>query len=88
MDLKLKKIIKNNKEKIKILIVDDEPDILDTLEDLLSSCEVTKAGGFEEAKAYLAKQSFDMTVLDIMGVSGYDLLEIAVKHDVLIGLVR
>jgi DNA-binding NtrC family response regulator len=43
---------------------------------------VTKAEGFEEAREYLTKQSFDMAVLDIMGVSGYDLLEIAVKHDV------
>ena len=66
----------------KILIVDDEPDVLDSLEDLLTSCEVVKAEGFEEAKENLLKQPFDMTVLDIMGVSGYDLLEIAVKHDV------
>ena len=66
----------------KILIVDDEPDVLDTLEDLLSTCEVTKAGGFDEAKELLEQQTFDMAVLDIMGVSGYDLLDVAVKHDV------
>ena len=66
----------------KILIVDDEPDILDTLEDLLTVCEVTKAGGFEEAKEYMENSAFDMAVLDIMGVSGYDLLDIAVKHDI------
>lgn len=66
----------------KILIVDDEPDILDTLEDLLTVCEVTKAGGFEEAKEYMENSAFDMAVLDIMGVSGYDLLDVAVKHDI------
>jgi len=51
----------------KILIVDDEPDILDTLEDLLSSCQVVKATSFEAAKEQLETRSFDMAVLDIMG---------------------
>ena len=53
----------------RILIVDDEPDVLDTLEDLLSMCEVVKATSFEEAKKQLETQSFDMAVLDIMGVN-------------------
>jgi DNA-binding response OmpR family regulator len=66
----------------KILIVDDEPDVLDTLDDLLSMCEVVKAGSFEEGKQQLESQSFDMAVLDIMGVDGYELLEIAVKKKV------
>lgn len=67
----------------KILIVDDEPDVLDTLEDLLSMCEVAKAGSFQEAKKCFETQPFDMAVLDIMGVDGYELLEIAVKKKVL-----
>ena len=66
----------------KILIVDDEADILDTLEDLLPMCRVTKAADFGEAKDYLAQQQFDIAVLDIMGVSGYELLKLAVKHDI------
>ena len=33
-----------------VLIVDDERDVLETLEDLLSMCEVVKASTFEEAK--------------------------------------
>ncbi len=66
----------------KILIVDDEPDVLDTLEDVLSMCQVVKAGSFEEAKKYLETESFDMAILDIMGVNGYELLEIAVKKEV------
>jgi DNA-binding NtrC family response regulator len=61
----------------KILIVDDEPDVLDTLEDLLSMCEVVKASNFKAAKDYLENRYFDMTILDIMGVEGYSLLEIA-----------
>lgn len=66
----------------KILIVDDEPDVLDTLEDLLSMCEVAKAGSFEEARQHLENQSFDMAILDIMGVDGYELLELAVAKKV------
>ena len=61
----------------KILIVDDEPDILAVLEDLLDMCVLVKASSFEEAKTYLETQNFDIAVLDIMGVDGYGLLEIA-----------
>jgi DNA-binding NtrC family response regulator len=74
-------MIKRNALKGKnILIVDDEPDILETLEDLLSMCEITKAASFEEAKELLNNQYFDIVILDIMGVAGYDLLEIASRR--------
>ena len=66
----------------RILIVDDEPDVLDSLEDLLSMCEVTKASNFQDTKEYLQTRYFDLAVLDIMGVEGYDLLEIANKKGV------
>ena len=61
----------------KILIVDDEADILDILEELLEICEVTRASTFEEAKQLMESQDFDIAILDIMGVNGYGLLEIA-----------
>ena len=61
----------------KVLIVDDEPDVLATLEELLSMCSVVKASSFDEAKAFLGGQSFDIAILDIMGVDGFKLLEIA-----------
>jgi CheY-like chemotaxis protein len=61
----------------KILIVDDEPDVLDTLEDLLSMCEVVKASSFEEAVKQLESRPFDFVILDIMGVNGYALLDMA-----------
>lgn len=67
----------------KVLIVDDEPDVLETLEALLSMCEVVKASSFKEAKDLLETQYFDITVLDIMGVNGYQLLEIANKRKVM-----
>ncbi len=61
----------------RILIVDDEPDVLEALEELLPMCDLTKATTFEEAKKYLEDQEFDLAILDIMGVDGYRLLEIA-----------
>ena len=61
----------------RILIVDDEPDVLETLEELLTMCDVVKASSFEEAKELLEAQYFDIAILDIMGVDGYELLKIA-----------
>ena len=66
----------------RILIVDDEPDVLDSLEELLSMGEVTTASNFKDAEEKLQTLYFDITVLDIMGVEGYDLLEIANKKGV------
>ena len=34
----------------RVLIVDDEVDVLDTLEELLPMCDVVKAASFEEGK--------------------------------------
>ena len=39
----------------RILIVDDEQDILETLEELLDMCDIVKATGFEEAKDLIEK---------------------------------
>jgi DNA-binding NtrC family response regulator len=66
----------------KVLIVDDEPDVRDTLEDLLPMCEVNHAGDFEGAKALIETKAFDIAILDIMGVSGFDLLALANAHDI------
>lgn len=61
----------------KVLVVDDEPDVLEVMVDLLRMCEVTTAGNFKDAKKLLETQTFDLAVLDIMGVDGYGLLKIA-----------
>jgi len=61
----------------KILVVDDEPDVLESLEDLLSMCEVITASNFEDARGIIEQEQFDLIILDIMGVSGYDLLALA-----------
>jgi len=67
----------------RILIVDDEPDVLDTLEALLPMCRVQKATSFEEGRRLLRAEPFDFAILDIMGVEGYSLLEIAKRKKVL-----
>jgi len=67
----------------RILAVDDEPDILETLEALLPMCVVVKALSADEAKKLMDTQSFDLAILDIMGVDGYKLLEIAKKKKII-----
>ncbi len=65
----------------KVLIVDDEPDILDSLTELLSICMIDRASTYEEAKELLETNSYDVVVLDIMGVKGFELLQIAKERD-------
>jgi DNA-binding NtrC family response regulator len=67
----------------RILTVDDEPDVLESLEELLPMCEVVKVSNFNKAKELLESQYFDMAILDIMGVDGYELLEIAREKKVI-----
>jgi DNA-binding NtrC family response regulator len=66
----------------RVLIVDDEVDVLDVLTHLLDMCKVDRASTFEEAKDLLEKFPYDITVLDIMGVRGYDLLKIADRRNI------
>ncbi len=65
----------------KILIVDDEPDVLETLEDLLAKYDVSRASSFDEAKKLLETNTFDFAILDIMGVDGYELLKISTEQN-------
>ncbi len=66
----------------RVLIVDDEPDVLELLTELLDMCKVDPASSFEEAKELLENNYYHIAVLDIMGVQGYDLLEIANKREI------
>jgi nucleotide-binding universal stress UspA family protein/CheY-like chemotaxis protein len=63
-----------------ILVVDDEPDILDTVEEQLSMCIVHKAKSKETALELIAKNRYDIAILDIMGVDGFKILEATVKN--------
>jgi len=59
----------------RILAVDDEPDVRDTIKESLIDCDVVTAGDFDAAKELIDTESFDLIVLDIMGVNGFALLE-------------
>ena len=61
----------------KVLIVDDEPDVLEALEETLDMCEIDTSTEYEKANQLLNSKSYDLAVLDIMGVNGYDLLAVA-----------
>lgn len=63
-----------------ILVVDDEPDVLETVEEELDMCLVDKAKDYETAIQYLTGYTYDIVVLDIMGVNGFDLLQNAVDR--------
>lgn len=66
----------------RILIVDDEKDVLQALAELLDMCKIDTASSFEQGKELLEKNIYHIAVLDIMGVRGYDLLEIAINHNI------
>jgi CheY-like chemotaxis protein len=61
-----------------ILVVDDEPDVLETVAEELDMCIIDKAQDYSTALQYLASYTYDIVVLDIMGVNGFDLLQNAV----------
>ncbi len=67
------------KDKV-ILVVDDEPDILDTVEEELDMCVVHKAKDYDTALQYLLSYSYDVVILDIMGVNGFELLKTSVSR--------
>lgn len=64
----------------KILAVDDEPDVLEVVEEALFDSTVVKATDFEGAKKLLETKDFDLVILDIMGVNGFDLLALCSKR--------
>ena len=75
----------------KILAVDDEPDVLAVLEeeimDACPSCVLDKATTYESAVKLLESKPYDVVVLDIMGVRGFDLLDLAVKKDLKVAML-
>lgn len=65
-----------------VLVVDDEIDVLETIEELLDECSVDTATSFEEAKKLIKNFRYDIAILDIMGVQGYDILELTKQKDI------
>ena len=67
------------KDKV-ILVVDDEPDVLETVEEELDMCLMHKATDYDTALQYLLGYTYDIVILDIMGVNGFGLLKSAVSR--------
>ena len=65
-----------------ILAVDDEPDVLEMLGDILDMCKVEGKTTHAEAVAYLDAHALDLAILDIMGVNGLDLLKQCVQKGI------
>ncbi len=66
----------------RLLIVDDEREVLGLLVEFLGTCKIDSASSFEEARGFLEENEYDLVVLDIMGVKGFDLLKIANKRNI------
>jgi CheY-like chemotaxis protein len=68
-----------------ILAVDDEIDVLSVLEEEILSaapkCKFEKATTYEDATRKLESQTYDVVILDIMGVRGFDLLDLAIRKN-------
>lgn len=64
-----------------ILIVDDEPEILQIVAEELVDFNVTPAHDFQGAKALILSRQFDLVLLDIMGVNGFELLKLCCERD-------
>jgi DNA-binding response OmpR family regulator len=68
----------------RILAVDDEPDVLTVLEEeimeVCPACKFDKAVTYEEALRLMTSNKYDLVILDIMGVRGFELLDAAVKR--------
>jgi nucleotide-binding universal stress UspA family protein/CheY-like chemotaxis protein len=76
--IKTEDLIKNRR----VLVVDDEPDVLVSVQELLEMCVIDTASDFDTAEKYLEERSYDIAILDIMGVRGFEVLQIARKKDI------
>ena len=74
-----------------ILAVDDEPDVLTVLEEEIRGaaprCRFDKATTYQEAVERMVSLTYDIVILDIMGVRGFDLLEFAVIRNLPVAML-
>jgi DNA-binding NarL/FixJ family response regulator len=63
-----------------VLAVDDEPDVLEAIEEELDMCLLNTASDYNTAIQYLVSYTYDIVILDIMGVNGFELLKESVSR--------
>ena len=66
----------------KILAVDDEVDILETIEDILDESILDFAKDYATASKKIKTRHYDLAILDIMGVNGLTLLDQCVEQGI------
>lgn len=80
--------ILNNKN---ILAIDDEPDVLRILDEEITwvapKCRFEKATTYAEATKKLESQTYDVVILDLMGIRGFDLLDLAVTKNLRVAVL-
>ncbi len=64
-----------------ILAVDDEADILESIEDILEDSRIDCAGDYSSASEKIRNNRYDLVILDIMGVNGLKLLDESVARN-------
>jgi len=67
---------------IRILAVDDEEDVLETIVEILDDSRVDTAREYQSASQKIKARRYDLAILDIMGVDGLKLLEEAVARQI------
>jgi DNA-binding response OmpR family regulator len=65
----------------RILAVDDEPDILESIQDVLEGAVIDRAEDYQSASEKLKNNRYDLVILDIMGVNGLKLLDESVARN-------
>jgi len=65
-----------------ILAVDDEWDVIETIQEILEEATVDVAQDYDTASEKILQTQYDLAVLDIMGVNGIQLLEECVQRDI------
>lgn len=65
-----------------ILAVDDEIDVIETIQEILDQSNVDTAQTYETASEKIKTNQYDLAILDIMGVNGTKLLEECVQKNI------
>lgn len=66
----------------RLLAVDDEVDVLESIEEILDEAIIDTAMDFDTAVKKLTETKYDLAILDVMGVDGLKLLDISVEKGI------